>query len=288
MTRPTALFQVAVLAYTPRSRELMRRVLRSMGYAPRVFSNFDELLQTGPRAARFEMLFLGDMPETDSHGRTILKELMAVIGPAVPVLHAPLKRPVRSRTRAVSVDGVHLASPLFFGDLVKAMLTFLVSHGFSSPSPRLAWGDYSFRPADCSVGIGASFVQLDPVSFDVALEFFHHAGRVLAIRHLERMLPSGTHGASWHRIDNLACTIADLRVAMQLDAALGWALEEVQAGSYRLQRSERRAEAGAAPGLPIRRGEPKAPARRRRAAVAMPVAQPVQASQDARVSLAGN
>lgn len=241
MTRPAAMRRVGVLAYAPRSREYLRRVLRSLGYAPRVFAHLDELTAMGPAASTLDMLFLGDVPDTDSRGRAVVAGALAVVGPNVPVLHAPLDRRRRARSRGEAGDNIVTASPRFFGDVCSSVMSFLASQGIESEQASFSWGVYAFHPLEKSVAFAGEEVTLDAVAFDVALELFFNIGKPVTKKWLKRMLPSGGHGAVWHRIDNIACTVDDLRVAIQLSESNGLTLDPLGDTGYQLRRVQRAA-----------------------------------------------
>ncbi|MDM0037072.1 hypothetical protein QTI33_33405 [Variovorax sp. J22P271] len=256
----TAARRAGVLAYSPRSRELIRRVLRALGHSPLVFTNLDEFLALGPGAATLDLLLLGDVPDTDSQGRDVAACARDLTGSAVPVLRVPMQQQGRSvRQRGMVGDRVP-ASPRYFSDLYRVILSFLDSLGFDSTPRLLVWERYAFHPTERIVAFNDEELKLDAVDFDIALELFYSAGRPVAASWLTRMLPAGEHGANWHRIDNLACTIDELRVALALDGANGWTLEALPDATYRLAN---RARQGGQPSFartplaaaPKRRGE---------------------------------
>ena len=132
-------------------------------------------------------------------------------------------------------------------------------------TPRLlVWDRYAFHPIERIVAFNDEELKLDAVDFDVALELFFSAGRPVPKRWLTRMLPADEHGANWYRIDNLACTVDELRVALQLDGSNGWTLEALPDDGYRLS-SAPRSEA-----LPFLASAPVGAAQERRSAVAVP------------------
>ena len=127
MIRSVAKRRIAVLAYASEEREYARRVLRSLGYAPLVFTNLDELRAMGADATTFDMLYPGNMPVTDSKGREVLEGVLVSIGPDVPVLHAGSYRDVRAK-----LHGVVAGPPRSFSDFYKLILSFLSARGFES------------------------------------------------------------------------------------------------------------------------------------------------------------
>ena len=238
--------RIGVLAYAARSRECVRRVLRSLGHAPLVFTNVDDLTAIGAGATTLDLLVIGDAPDTDSRGREVMATVLVATGPGVQVLRAPWHR--RGRRSLLSGDAVEgIAAPRFFSDLCGVILFSLHSHGFQSAPLRLTWGEYSFDPIERTVTFGGEEVLLDAVTFDVAVEFFFNADLILTKKWLKQMLPLGESGANWHRIDNIGCTVDDLRVALQLQASNGWILEDLGAAGYRLVRVPAPAQDGSLP-----------------------------------------
>lgn len=255
--------RAGVLAYTPRSREYTRRVLRALGYSPLVFTSIDEILGLGTRASTLDVVVLGDAPDTDSHGRSVVEALITAVGPDVPLLQAPLVKRPRAAPRLNEADGV-ATTPRFFSDLYRAILSFLDSHGLASTPRLLCWDRYAFHPIERIVAFNDEEVKLDGVDFDIALELFFTAGQPVSKRWLRSMLPSGEQGANWHRIDNIGCTVDDLRVALQLHGPSGWTLETLGDEGYRLSRSQQ------PPSSPAARAPAVARPARRRAEMRVP------------------
>src|SRR4030088_2562684 len=101
MIRSVAKRRIGVLAYASGEREYARRVLRSLGYAPLVFTKLDELTAMGADATTLDMLYLGNTPVTDSKGREVLEGVRVSIGPDVPVLHAAAQKNARAKLHGV-------------------------------------------------------------------------------------------------------------------------------------------------------------------------------------------
>jgi hypothetical protein len=232
MIRSVAKKRIGVLAYASGEREYARRVLRSLGYAPLVFTNLDELTAMGADATTLDMLYLGNMPATDSKGREVLEGVRVVIGPNVPVLRAGLNR---ARAKPQGVVPGRLRS---FSDYYKLILSFLdASCGLESVRSRLLWGPYTFDPLNTTVTFAGQTVQLDDVAFEITLELFFNAGRTLANKRLKQML-SLDRTAFGQGEDYLTRTIADLATKLRLSGAYGWRLETLGPDGYRLSRAE--------------------------------------------------
>lgn len=221
----TIVRRTAVVAYSSRSRELIRRVLRALGHAPLVFANVDEFMALGPAVPVFDALLIGDAPDVDSQGRPVVACVRGAIGPKVPVLHAQMQKRMRVRRGLDDGSEVAAAAPRYFSDLYQTIVSFLEAHGIEGVPRPLVWGRYEFHPLGKTITFNGEELKMDAVDFDVALELFFNAGRPVATRWLTRMLPSGEHGANWHRIDNLACTVEELGIALHLDGSNGWLLE---------------------------------------------------------------
>ena len=219
-----------MLAYSSWEREYARRVLRSLGYAPLVFTNLDELAEMGVGATTLDMLYLGNMPVTDSKGREVLEGVRASIGPDVPVLHAGLHQDIRPKSRGVSAS-----PPRSFSDYYRLILSFLNACRFEGARPHLSWGSYAFDPLGRTVAFAGRTVRLEPAAFDVALEFFFYAGRTLTTKRLKQVMHF-EKAALRLKEDYLACTITTLKTELCLSGVHGWALETVESVGYRLIR----------------------------------------------------
>lgn len=230
MIRSVAKRRIGVLAYASGEREYARRVLRSLGYAPLVFTNLDELTAMGADAMTLDMLYLGNMPVTDSKGREVLEGVGVSIGPDVPVLHAGSRQDVRTKIR-----GDVAGPPRSFSDFYKLILSFLDSRGFESARSRLSWGPYAFDPLEKGVTFADQNVQLNAAAFEIALEFFFNAGRTLSTKRLKQMLCIDK-AAFTYGDDSLTHTIADLATELRLGGIYGWSLEALGADGYRLSR----------------------------------------------------
>lgn len=263
MIRSAATLRVGVLAYTPRSREYARRVLRALGYAPLVFADLKEFMAMGSDTSSLHLMLLGDAPLMDSDGEFVLENVRLAIGPDAPLLEFGLEQDAQPGTARSSVSAPG-GAPQFFGDLCVSILSFLLAHGFEASKPSLSWGIYAFDPFKSSVTFEGRRVRLDAVAFDIALELFHNPGRTISKRWLKQMLPPCGEGGTWQRIDHLAHTMKDLRLSLQLRKTHGWVLETLPRVGYRLVRAGQ-GRAGRAGAKPARQagGKRKAPSRRR-------------------------
>ena len=241
MTHPAATTRVGVLACTSRAQEYMRRILRSLGYAPLVFTSVEELAALGSGASKLRALFAGghpiDIAERDSK---LLADIRVVIGPRVPVLYCPLGNAPRAIYQGVA-DEVVPDSSQHFVDLCIAVSEFLESHGLRSLPPLLRWEGYAFDLLRSAVSFAGTEVRLAPLSFDTALALFYNAGRTVTPERLESILPSGRARPSNPPFGKI---VHGLQVSLELGCGHGWDLEIEPCSGYRLFRSSHDAGAG--------------------------------------------
>lgn len=226
-TRPVR--RVGVLGRALREREYARRVLRALGIAPWVFTHVDELTALGDDVARLGLLFVGDVPEVDI-GDTpgVLSSLGTRVVPLARMETDPApKRHLRGRPPAVAPS---------FDDFYRTILMSLRARGLACAAPMpLVWGAYSFQPVDRSVSIAGRPQRLDPVTFDIALELFFNAGRVLSIPRLRQML-NPVRGARRFWGNEIIGTMTDVVDELQLHGAHGWRLVHCEPEAFRLDR----------------------------------------------------
>ena len=234
MINTAATTRVGVLACTQRAQEYARRILRSMGYAPLVFANVQELAALGPNASKLRMLFVGghpiDIAERDSR---LLVGIRAVIGSRVPVLYCPLGNAPRAIYQGAA-NGVIPDSSQYFVDLCIAVSEFMESHGLRGLPPLLRWDGYTFHLLRGEVSFAGRQVQLVPLSFDTALELFYNAGKTVTPECLKSMLPSGRARPSNPSFGKI---VHGLQVSLELGCGHGWDLEFMPCEGYRLFRS---------------------------------------------------
>ncbi|PIF75036.1 hypothetical protein CLU95_2176 [Variovorax sp. 54] len=213
-----------------REREYARRVLRTLGIAPWVFTSVDELAALGDDVGRMQVLFLADVPEIEREGA--LPGVLSSVGTrVVPLTHAmpgpAPTRQLRGRPPAVAPS---------FDDFYRTILAALKARGLPCAAPKpLVWGAYSFHPVDRSVVIADQTQRLDPVTFDLALEFFFHAGRVRTIPQLRQML-NPVRGATRFWGNEIIGTLTDVADALALHGAHGWRLVHCEPEAFRLDR----------------------------------------------------
>lgn len=238
MTNTAATTRVGVLACTLRAQEYMRRILRSLGYAPLVFTSVEELAALGPAASKLRAVFAGghpiDIAERDSE---LLVGIRAVIGSRVPILYCPLGNAPRAIYQGVA-SGVVPDSSQYFVDLCIAVSAFLESHGLRGLPPLLRWDGYAFHLLRGEVSFANREVRLAPLSFDTALELFYNAGKTVAPECLESMLPSGRARPSKPSFGKI---VHGLQVSLELGCGHGWGLEIMPCEGYRLFRSSQEA-----------------------------------------------
>ncbi|QOF77839.1 hypothetical protein [Variovorax sp. 38R] len=178
--------RIGVLGHSLREREYARRVLRALGVAPLVFTHVDELVAIGDDVARMNLLFLGDVPETDRDGvPSFPSAVLSLMGAKVLLVAQVESGPAPTRHLRGRPPEVAPA----FDDFYRTILQSLNSRGLGCAMPMpLVWGAYSFDPVVRSVTIAGRTKRVDPVTFDLALEFFFNAERRLSIPRLRQMM----------------------------------------------------------------------------------------------------
>lgn len=216
--------RIGVLGHALREREYARRVLRALGVAPLVFTSIDELATLGDR---LNLLFLADVPEAASEEAPDVLSLMGTkIVPLAQEAPAPTRH-LRGRPP--------VAAPAF-DDFYRSILLSLRTRGLACAMPTpLVWGAYSFQPMDRSVSFPGRTQRVDPVTFDLALEFFFNAERVLSIPRLRQML-NPVRGARRFWGNELIGTLTDVVDELQLHGAHGWRLVHCEPEAFRLDR----------------------------------------------------
>ncbi|MDZ4358965.1 MAG: hypothetical protein U1B84_21515 [Variovorax sp.] len=224
--------RIGVLGRVLREREYARRVLRALGIAPWVFTSTDELVALGDDMARLSLLFLGDVPGLDREGGLPVSAVLSSLGTKVVLLEdaapeRPPARQLRGRPPVVAPS---------FDDFHRIVLHSLKARGLACATPApFVWGAYSFDPVDRRVTFPGQSQQLDPVTFDLALEFFFNAGRVLTIPQLRQML-NPTRGAARFWGNEMIGTLTDVAEALALHGAHGWRLVHCEPEAFRLER----------------------------------------------------
>lgn len=240
-TTPT---RIGVLACTRRTQEYVRRILRSMGYAPLVFANVQELAALGSNASKLRMLVVGGH-STDIAARDgeLLASIRAAIGERVPLLYCPLGNAPRAMYRGIA-DGVVPDSSQYVSDLCQALRGFMESFGLRGPQSSLHWGGYAFHLLQGAVTFADKEVRLPPLSFDTALELFYNAGQTVAPGCLASVLPIGRARPTEPSFSRI---VHDLKVSLELGCGHGWDLAAMPGGRYKLFRTGQEAEPFVAP-----------------------------------------
>ena len=106
--------------------------------------------------------------------------------------------------------------------------------GCATPEP-LTWGAYSFHPLERSLSFAGRTRRLDPVTFDLALEFFFNAERMLSLARLRRMM-NPVRGACRFWGNELIGTLTDVADELELHGVHGWRLVHCEPEAFRLDR----------------------------------------------------
>ena len=238
--------RVGILVDTSRYAEHIRRALRALQCSTFVFSTVEELSGLGRRGLDF---LLVEPPEGELVEVSVwIGEVQAAV-PDTPLLSVFTGRnEVLDEARHV-FRGSLRPSKRFFSELVKDLMKLLQLQA----EPVIRFGEYEFRPDRRSVKfLDRSIVMSEP-EFDVALELFFHAHRVVSIGQLRRLLPSRRGSALGWSDEALLRWIGALPWALEMQRC-GWDLktmgaETVTVGQLRGQKKASGKASGKAPGM---------------------------------------
>ncbi|QFZ83306.1 hypothetical protein GFK26_11295 [Variovorax paradoxus] len=224
--------RIGVLGRAVREREYARRVLRGLGIAPWVFTSVEELAALGDDVARLNLLFLGDPPMLHREGGVPEPEVLSSLGNKVVLLTDAAPEPPPTR----HLRGRPPIAAASFDDFHRIVWHALKARGLAcAPQTPLAWGAYSFDPVDRRATFPGQVQRLDPVTFDLALEFFFNPGQVLKIPRLRKMM-NPVRGATRFWGNEIIGTLTDVADALQLHGAHGWQLTHCEPEAFRLDR----------------------------------------------------
>ena len=220
--------RVGILVETSRYAEHLRRALRALQCSTFVFSTVKELSGLGRRGLDFLLL------EPPEGGLVDLSAWVGEIRNVVP--GTPLVSILTGRNEVLD-DARHVfkaslrPSKRFFSELVKDLKKILQLQA----QPLIRFGEYEFRPDGLSVKfLDRSIVMSEP-EFDVALELFFHADRVVSIAQLRRLLPSRRGSALGWSDEALLRWIGALPWALEMQRC-GWELKTMGAETVTLGR----------------------------------------------------
>lgn len=226
--------RIAVLEPAHRVREVVARAIRRLGHMPEAFADAREMTAASDAAsqghvAHYDQVWVGCSHDLGATG-DLLAAVRAVVGPEVPmILSAPrMGRTALALRHARSIDAV--VTPQSPVALYGELRGIFVRCGFGAAASEMRCGPYRFDPATSHVRIGDDRIELRPLEFDLALEFFRHADRSLAREWLYAMV--------WNDavVDSRALDthVSRLRRKLRMPTADGWTLIAVSRVGYRL------------------------------------------------------
>ena len=151
----------------------------------------------------------------------------------------------------LSSDNAALANAISGGHIANAgaTLSAIATHSFSqmycdlrailgthqarADEPTIRCGGYRLDPASRTVSFADQVIGLGEVEFDIAIEFFYQAGRVVTINWLLLMVPFDglAHPPGVEAMDSIVTTVRD---KLLLDGTHGWTLISFQRVGYQL------------------------------------------------------
>lgn len=226
---------MGVLAYDIRGREYLRRVLRSIGLAPLIFTTWEEFMAMGEDLKTLDALIIDELLAPNESEAVFQSTVREAIGTRVPMMHVVSRGPrARVLQHVVGVRTVHARS---FSDLYLSTLSFLQDKGI--PTPRQAalyelnWPPYQFNLMHSHVTFEGHQVSLKRVMFDVGLELFFNVGRRISPGWMRMMVQPARRA----RAINLNSIVSELGLALQLNETNGWSLGNDATRGFKLERS---------------------------------------------------
>jgi hypothetical protein len=232
--------RVAVIAFTPRSREYARRALRLLGGVALVFVDMDEFLEMGERLQELSMVLL-EHPEEDQSievkDAAVGEGVRQAIGEEMPIMHS---FPAQSggAIPGFRPNDMLLPSSLSFAQLCRTLRSFLQKNGLPTTEARLEWGMYRFCIESGMVYVNEKPVTLKPEEFDLALELFFNAGARVSRPWLKTMVPALQTLRRRPTAPAADVALLKLRDLLKLQPQHGWDLQVNPGLSCILVRSE--------------------------------------------------
>ncbi len=232
--------KVALIAFTPRSREYGRRALRVLGCIPLVFLDLDEFLKIGERSRRLSMMLLEHpVPSSGIHtdATDAGERIRQAVGDGLPVVHSVAVQ-TGGAIPAFRAGDMLLPGSLSFAQLCRTLRGFLKKHDLPTNDSLLEWGAYRFCVDSGLVYIGDTPVALKPEEFDLALELFFNAGTKISRPWLKAMIPSLQTLRRRPNAPAADVTLLRVRDLLDLQTQHGWDLQVNPGSSCMLVRSD--------------------------------------------------
>lgn len=222
--------RIAVLDPVMRTREYGRRVVRRLGHEPVAFAGVDEFARALAFAQEFDMIWVAAAGDAAAVAVQV-QEIKALLGERLPMLCLASRRQLPDLAdRHWNAADELIAGPTSFLELCCIARMFLRRFGVHVPESEPAWGCYRFSLMSDVVEVSGERVHLRPVEFDLALELFRHAGRMLTRDWLYSVVWNKGEDTQSRTLD---IGISRLRRALSLEAN-GWDLRAVWRSGYRL------------------------------------------------------
>jgi DNA-binding response OmpR family regulator len=229
--------RIGVLDPVFRTREHMRRAIRAFGHAPLVFDDLQELLFLPPASLRCTAMCIG-LPRGLPDLRSWVRGARNAVGPGVPLfLITHHSSPRQFRSLGSDESDLLAAAPLSFSDVYLGLRGCMARHAMAPVRPGLAWGPFRFVPATESVIVDDEEIKLSALEFELALEFFHRIGQVLARSYLLSVASSLSPGGSGAWLNDCIEVLSD-KLDLRPSRGCEWLLAPVRSQGYRLTRAK--------------------------------------------------
>lgn len=230
--------RIAVLDPDLCTRKRMRRAIRRLGYVPVTFAGLKDLLQESlAPGCRFEALVMA-CPDDLGRARILMAQLRKRLGTECPIIVSTSRRQFRelSALHAGAADAIFV-SPASITGAYQVLASCLQEQQMPVATPLVVWGGYRFDLRSNTAEVAGDEVNLKPIEFDLAVEFFRNMGRPLTRDWL--------HALIWEQdrkpnSRSLEVNLSSLRHKLQLHGdEHGLELQSIWARGYQLNVTSR-------------------------------------------------
>lgn len=221
--------RIALIEPVARTRDVLRRTLRRLGHVPVPFDGLDAFRSStqGHRQCALALVAgTGDPPSTEALLRAV--KALSARGTGL-VLMVP-RRGTGLLPMHARVDDFVVAAPVSLPTLYPRLRSVLMRQGLRPLDDDFLYGPYRFSPQTGIVRFEGEEIRLQPLEFDLAMEFFRHCDRTLSREWLYSMVWESDQ-LQERALDT---QVSRLRAKLGLHTSEGWSLQCVPRQGYRL------------------------------------------------------
>lgn len=222
--------RIAVLDDDPILQELLKSTLEKHDHVCRIYGTGASLLKD-LRIETFDLIIL-DWHLPDMEGPEIAQTARQIVGPQLPILFITRRNGERDVIEGLA-NGADdfMTKPLRMGELV-ARASALLRRAFpQAMGSQLAFGPYSFEPAQRTLSLHGQPIELKNREYELALLMFRNTGRLLSRGHIREVVWGEL---SEGRSRSLDTHISHLRTKMVLTPSNEYTISSIYGVGYRL------------------------------------------------------